>query len=466
VDRLKEQIAAGSIAGDEALRTLEQLEPQLAGLREKIEAQKALVSPVHVQTQTEEITFELGPEQRLIVTADDVRVVGWDEPRAKVVLEKTLLAAAAAPEEAEFAALRLVHRRAVATELVGRTPAEVEAEEQLFLSAKRDEPLSDEQFAARMELVQQIADSFAPFADYQGKEVDVVEVEGLTYEQGNRQVTVEVTSPGGDGTMGSDWRRHARVTVYVPKCQGVLLRGCLKGLAVEGVDAPLTVTDAGSLDRDYDGRFTIANIAGPLALYNVPIDEVKQVRGDVKIVATVEYANTGTTHEEGRRVAYIPSPRTCTIAGVGGDLSSWFSRVELAVSEISGTIDVQNEAGTTRLSVGNAPAAAPHRVVSESGQIELKVASDQLAALALMALTGDGSAETNADQGALNEINFTTGLVIDGSRRNWRGFMTPLSEEGRFTYFDRPGHVLAGSATQAGLTLISRSGRVSVLVDE
>jgi hypothetical protein len=464
VDRLKELLATGTIAGDQALRELEQLEPQLVALREKIDAQKALVSPVHVQTQTEELSFTLGPEQRLIVSADDLRVVGWDEPQVKVVLEKTLLAAAAEPEEAEFAALKLVHRQVVATELVGRTPAEIEAEEQVFLNEKRDVPLTAEQIAGRAEFVKQIADSYAPFRDYQGKEVDVVDIEGLTHEQGNRQVTVEITSPGGGGTMGSDWRRHARLTVYVPKCQGVLLRGCLKGLAIEGVEAPLTVTDAGSLDRDYDGRFTIENISGPLALYNVPLDELKQVRGDVTIVATVEYANTGTTHEGGRRVAYTPPPRECSIEAVEGDLSAWFSRVDLTAAEIGGKIDIRNETGTTQLRVANAQAAA-HRVVSESGRIELNVPSDQLAALALMALTSDGAADTNADQAALDEVSFTTGLTIDGSRRNWRGFMTPPPEEERFTWFERPAQVLAGRATQAGLTLISRSGRVGVQVE-
>lgn len=464
IERLKADVAAGNVPGDEALRQLGQLEPQLAQLVKEIEERKVLVTPLKTQSQTEELLFDLGAERRLIITADAVRVVGWDGPGVKCVLEKSLLATGDDPEEAEFAALKLVHRHGQASEMVGRTDAEVAADETKFLTEKRDVPLTDEQLANRRRLVDSIQASYAPFRDFQGREVDVVEIDGLTYEQGNRQVTVNIRSEGGGGAMGSDWRRSVKLTVFVPKCNGVLVRGCLSGLAIENVDAPLTLTDAGSRDRDYNAEFSVVGVKQPLAVFNVPLDRIENAAGDVTIVATVEYANTGTTHSDGKRVAYTPAPRGCVIAGVGGDLSAWFSRSNLHVSGVQGKIDVRNEAGDTVIDAQTLP-PMPHRVLSTSGRVELQTSGTLLSELSMIALTNDGRAETNADQATLDEVSFTSGLSTDGSRRNWRGFRTPPTDEAeRFTYFERPSRVLEGVETAPGLALISRSGAVAVVV--
>ena len=101
----------------------------------------------------ERAMFDLGPERRLIITADAIRVVGWDGPGVKCVLEKSLLAAGDELEAPEFAALKLVHRHGQASELVGRSDAEVAADETKFLAEKRDVPLSEEQLANRRRLV-------------------------------------------------------------------------------------------------------------------------------------------------------------------------------------------------------------------------------------------------------------------------------------------------------------------------
>ncbi len=264
--------------------------------------------------------------------------------------------------------------------------------------------------------------------------------------------------------MGSDWRRGAKLTVYVPKCEGVVVRGCLSGLAIENVDAPLTLTDAGSHDRDYNAESTVVGVKQPLAVYNVPLDRVENSASDVTIVSTVEYANTGTTHSDGKRVAYTPAPRACVIAGVSGDLSAWFSRANLHVSGVKGKLDVRNEAGDTVIDAQTLP-PMPHRVTSTSGRVELQTGAALLSELSMMALTNDGRAETNADQATLDEASFTSGLSTDGSRRNWRGFRTPPKDEAeRFTYFERPSRVLEGVETAPGITLISRSGAVAVVV--
>ena len=461
--QLKADLSGGRLPADDVLRELKELEPRLEELRKEIEARKVLVSPVKVQKQTEEISFNLGPEQRLIITADQVRVMAWDGPQVKCVLDKMLLSANDKPETEEFKAITVVHRHARASELVGQSDEERAAEEKAFLAEKREKPLSEQQLAAHRSFVESIHAGYAPFRTFQGKDVDTLTVEGLTYQQGNRQITVDIRSDDGQ-SQGSEWRRHVSLTVFVPKCQGVLLRGCLKGVAVEGIQAPLTLTDAGSLDRDYDSQVSIKNV-GPVAIYNVPLGQLEHVHGDVKIVATVEYANAGTTHESGERTFYIPVPRDCKIVDVEGNLSAWFSRVNLTLARINGLIDVRNEAGSTKLIINKQLGRLSHRVLSDSGRIEVRAKTTAIADLPVMAVTDDGTVKTNTDQSTYDAASFTTGNSADGSRRNWRGVRSHVNVHGPdLMYFERPARVLKSIETSPGLTLISRSGVVDLRV--
>ena len=462
--RLKADIAAGNIAGEAALKQLKQLEPEIESLRKEMQAKKVLVSPVKLQRQTEELTFELGPARMLIVTADHLRVIGWDEPKVKCVLEKTLLGTNDKPQTDEFKALHLTHRLGQAPDLVGKTDDVVAAEENEYRAAHKDIPES--QLAPRAQLVKEIQSSHAPYRSYQGQDVDTVGIEGLSGQEGNRQITVDIRSPGGEANMGSDWRRQAMLTVYVPRCQGVLLRGCLVGLNVEGVKAPLIITDDGSLDRDYNGGFQITKLNGPLALYNVPLDRLEQVEGDVKIMATVEYANTGTHYEDGKRTTIIPPPRECVIDEITGNLSAWFARVNLKVGRVSGVVDIKNETGDTSWTVTDVLADRPYRVVSDSGRIDVTIKKSVLDKFQVTALTTEGTVTTDAPQNVLEDTSFTTGDVIDGSRRDWRGVKSV--RQGRmanpFENFERPAKALRDDERPAGLDLISRVGTVNLTV--
>jgi hypothetical protein len=464
VGRLKADIAAGHIKGEAALAELKTLEPQLDALRKELQAKKVLVSPVKLQKQTEELLFDLGPERMLIVTADHLRVVGWDGPKVKCVLEKTLLAASDKPEPDEFKALKLTHRLGQAPELVGRTAEAIAQDEKKFAAEHAAKPLSEAQLAGRRQLVAEIQSSYDPFRAYQGKEVDVVEIEGLT---GGGQIAVEIQSPRGGGDFGIHWRRDAMLTVYVPRCQGLLLRGCLEGLDVEGVTAPLIITDSGSLGRpDYNGAFQIKKLEGSLTLFNVPLDRLEQVHGDVKIMATVEYVNTGSRYEAGQHTTIIPPPRECVIDQVTGNLSAWFSRVNLKLGAVSGTVDVKNEAGDTSFVTAAPLANRAHRLVSVSGQIEVRLKRSALASLPVMALTNNGTITTNTTREELERTNFTTGNPTDGSRRNWRGVKTPRKRDATNLLDDflRPAAALRGDERDAGLDIISQSGTVVLTV--
>jgi hypothetical protein len=206
----------------------------------------------------------------------------------------------------------------------------------------------------------------------------------------------------------------------------------------------------------------------PLRLFNVPLDRLEQVQGDVTIIATLEYANSGTRHADGLRFSYIEPPRECTISGIDGALSAWFARSTLKLDGVRGQIDVNNEAGDTTLTVAGQLPEVAHRVVSQSGRIEVHASPDALGALPVTALTNQGSVRTNAEQQTLDGTNFTTGNPSDGSGRNWRGFKTKR-DFNPATFMDearRPAAVLANEPRSAGFDLISRSGAVVLFIGQ
>lgn len=463
---LQAAVDGDRISGAEALGQLRELEPKLDALRKEIDAKKVLVSPVAVHTQTEESTFELGTERLLLITADRLRVVGWDKPQVKCLLEKSVFSVDGKANDDEFKAMRVVHRRQVASDLVGKTSAEYDAEEEAFLASEAGRQLTEAQRETRNRLVREIRGSHAPYREFQGKELDVLEIEGLTHQQGNRQVEIGIRSSGGGATLGSDWRRHAELTVYVPACRGVLLRGCLVGLDVEKLKAPLTATDSGSQDRDYDGSFQIKEVDGPVTLYNVPLDRLEHVHGNVTIMATVEYANTGVSHEGGMRICYTPPPRECVVSDVRGDFSAWFARASLKLDGVSGRIDVKNEAGDTWLTT-TVLADAAHRIISECGRIEVRATAEALRKLPVLAVTGQGSVRTNTGSDLLSETNFTAGNLVEGSRRNWRGLKTPREFDpvAFMSESHRPAAAMADKPRSAGLDLICRSGVIELRVE-
>src|SRR6185437_8684985 len=129
VRNLQAAVAADQISGADALAELHELEPKLEALRKEIDAKKVLVSPVKVRTQTEKSEFDLGPERLLVITADRVRVVGWDKPHVKCFLEKSVFGGSDTTDNEEFKAIRLVHRHALAPDLVGKTNADYAADE-------------------------------------------------------------------------------------------------------------------------------------------------------------------------------------------------------------------------------------------------------------------------------------------------------------------------------------------------
>jgi hypothetical protein len=404
----------------------------------------------------------------LVITGDNIVLQGWDGSQVKCVLEKSVLAADGRPVDEHLVGLKLIHKHGPAPEIVGRTDAEREAAEQKFLASPDGRKMTPGQRASRSSLLREIAEYYSAYREFQGREFDLLQIQGLTHEQGNRQVTVGVDSAGGDGNVGSHWQRHASLTVFVPRCRAVALRGCLVNLDVSGLNAALVVTSDGSDDRDYEGRFSIHGLHGSLTVHNAPIDRIDSVTGNVTIVSTTELANTGTKYEDDHRTSYTPPPRQFVCEEITGDFIAWFSRVDLKLSGIAGRIDVRNEFGDTTLASAQPLADQAHRLLSESGRIEVSVPRKQLERQPLSALTNCGTARTNVGREILDETNFTTSSAGDRSRRGWRGFKTPNQRDAFqiLAAVDRLDAVLTGAERTSGLDIVSRAGTVVVIIEK
>ena len=458
---LRNELDNGRITGVDAKRDLAKLQYQLSTLQKKIQEAKVLVSPLKVHKQSETLTFDLGPSRMLIVTGDDIQVEGWDESGVKCVLEKSIYAPDGVAVEDHLAGLKVEHALGIARDIVGRSKEEVDADETKFLNTDDGRKLNEQQRASRKAFVRQIADSYSEFAGFQGTPIDTIRIHGLTHDEGNRWALVKVTSPNGGGYSGGDWQRHARLIVYVPKCNALALRGCLKSLDLKGVQAAVVLSRTGSQNRDYDGTFKVKDVIGSLNVQNVPLDLVQDVRGPVNIIVTQELANTGATHNNGQRVLYSPPPRLLTIRDIDGGVSIRATRADLVLERIRGAIDVQNDFGSTMLKITEKLPAVAHRVISEAGGISIELPVDSMKELPLMAATNCGTLRTDVDQKILPDFNMSFPPDDGGTVADWRGLNSDQKRDS-FSNSDRIPLVLKGANRTAGLDIISRGGWIWV----
>jgi hypothetical protein len=469
---LKSEIDRGQTTGAAAVKELGELQTALAGLRAEIEAKKVLVPLAHIRTATQTVTFDLGPERRLFITAEDVHVVGWDQPQVKCELEKSVLSADENPADAELEAIKLVHRHSRDTQKVGRSLAETQADEEKFLASDDGKKLTPEAREQRRQLVEDIFLSWAHFADFQDKEIDLLEIEGLTHPQGNRQIRTEVSYDKGK-TNSAEWRRHARLTVFVPQANFVAITSGgvhnWSRIDIRDLKASLVLASHGTFRTASDEPFQVRSLEGSLRVKQVPLDLIDGVTGNVNIVATVDHSirvtswGTGTGAIVGTR--YPPLP--CVCKNVGGDLVGWFGRVDVQLEGIQGRIDVRNEFGDTKLTIAGPPSQAAHRIISESGRIELSLSRKEWGDFPLWAVTQAGTFRSSAPREFLEEFNVTT-KDDAGAQRAWvglrrgRGRAAPFDPTDFQNLATRLRLALAGDERVPGFDLISRGGAVVV----
>src|SRR5207247_1598340 len=81
----------------------------------------------------------------------------------------------------QLRSIKLIHHHGATANLVGQTPAARDADERRFLASPDGEKLSEQQRANRSALLRQIASRFEPYRAFQGKQIDTLDIEGLTH---------------------------------------------------------------------------------------------------------------------------------------------------------------------------------------------------------------------------------------------------------------------------------------------
>ncbi len=358
VRSLDTEINEGTISGEQAKREIEQLRVELAEVRKQIEQEKTFVPAAKVHTKSDTTTFELGVERRLLILATKVRIVGWDQPGVKCVLEKAVLTAGDEAVDQDFEQMQVLHEHRFAENEVGKTAEELDAEEVAHLESPEGQKLDAKQLEWRRKFVEQRKAWQNIYRPLQGRQIDVISVKGLAHDEGNRQITLEVGSPNGERSMSSQWQRHATLTVYVPACQVIALQGGLQGVDIESVDASVIVRGDG--DRDYNGQYSVKGLSGSLTVDRLPLQAIDGVKGDVDVTMTAYLGNSGTRHVDNTRTSYVFPPTQCSYKNIDGGFRGWFVRADLELANIGGTIDVVNEYGATKLAIAKTlPSAAP-----------------------------------------------------------------------------------------------------------
>ncbi len=462
LEALQDNIERGRVKVTDAQTDLAALKQRLEALRKEMDSKRVLVKGATVNEQTETTQIELGPERRLAITANHVHVIGWDEPRVKVELKKLVLSPDDKPVDDILRSMKIVHKRGRA-EFTGQTRAEWDAHNKEWL-AKYGEKLTE---AQRSERQAQFEKTHAVHRDYVDKEIDQLTVEGLDYGS-NKVIMASVMSEGGDGQYGSMRQRYGELTVYVPKCASVCIRGARRGLLVEKLQAALTILDEDSTDSDARGQFAVRGLTGNLLSLNFPLQSVADVTGHVTVTATQEFGfeRGGTSHADNIRQITTAKPIAVQIHNVTDGLDAQFGRVQLDLADIQGTVNVSNDFGDTRLVASKPFSAVAHRLVTQSGRIEVELSPAAWKSLPVLAITNHGGLRTNLSREEFDDFRLEGTDEHDGTRRTWPGLRTVVKDEDRFAVFavlGRMRQVIENTERSAGLDLFSRSGSVEVL---
>lgn len=453
---------------------LKNLQARLEWLQKEIEKKKTFISLGKVHKQTETVTFDLGPERLLVVTAKNVRVEGWDGPQVKCVLEKQVIVPdkdEGAKADEQLHSIRLVHKHGAAPETVGKTSAQREAEEKEYLAGPEASRLTEQERSLHRLVRTRKGDRYRAF---QGKNVDTVAIEGLGWDEGNSMIDMEIS--GSNYTCwAQEQRRHASLTVFVPRCEAVALRDCEKGLIVEGVHGNLLVDGDRVVGPQWNTAFQIHDLHGSLTMFDLWINSLSlsAIHGSVCFPPCLTDENTWQTpsapYETGNReVGQWMAPRSkslITCQDVGGDFTASFVWADLHVERVAGKIDVKNDFGDTTLIAETALAKTRHRVVSDSGRIEARLTANGLGSLPIRALSICGGVRADAPLAVVTSQE-ATWPAADGTAYTWRGMISPVSD--RIGDKDAVARckavraVVQGEDASPGLALLSRAGTIRI----
>ena len=463
---LQWRMDSGGLKANEAREEVARIKKELEQLRERIDASRVHIQGAQVSEQTETLEVELGAEKRVAITANQVRVIGWHEKHVKIELKKIVLTNDTSDDpEDHLKAMQIEHKHGRA-EFAGRTDKEWEESESAYLK-KDGSQLTDEQRVSRKAFVDSIRQSFIAHQEYVGKEIDQISVAGLDY-QSNPLLTKKVSSEGGEGQWGSCRQRYAELTVYVPMCKSVTVRGARRGLQVEKVHADLIIVDEDSTDSDARGKFEVQGLHGNLLCRNFPLSLIQEVHGNVDIDSQLEFGieGAGTVHQNDMRNLTPARPFEVKVHEVDGSVRLRFGRVKLDLREIQETIDCENLYGDIAL-IATAPfPASPHRIVSRSGRIDVNLSPAAWESIPVLAVTNYGGLHTNIEQHVFAEFQMQHRSHGNGPNCNWTGFRKTKKDDGPMAVFeltDRFPAILNGTDRSPGLDILTSNGHIAII---
>ncbi len=465
VRSLETELREGRIDGAQASAEVKALQAELAAVREKIEREKTFVPAGKVHTQSDSMTFTLGEGRAILILATKVRIVGWEQPHVMCTLEKTVLTAGDEDASEHLEKIQVIHEHRLAEDLVGKTPEQLRAEHKEFMASPEWQKLNPGQRAWRQRFLDERIASQLIYAPLQGKPIDVISLKGFSHQEGNRQITLKVQSPNGEGSQSSVWQRHADLTLYVPKCEAIAVKGGLRGIDVEGVESALILR--GDDDRDYQARFVIKNLRGTLTAEGIPLQSIETLHGDADIRMTAYLGNSGTRRADGTRTSYVFVPEKFVYKDIAGKFRGRFVRSDIELSEVDGQIDVENEYGQTRLTVNKPLLEVPHRIVANGGDITLHANDRGYGRLPVFALTECGTVRMGSPDQTFEDVHWNLSMDTPPERRSWMGFVrvpAGATHARFFEHFERIEKAVDGEERPAGLDLISRGGSVQVLL--
>lgn len=463
LDQIKTKLEEGSISGRDAVAETEKLRKSLTEIREKLEKSKVLVSAARVHRVEEALTFDPSPEKLLVITADRVKVVGTDDAKVTVKLEKIFLNADGKPAEKDLAKIELLHKRGIDPDVVGKTKAERDADEEKFRAQQKGKPVNEAAMKFRQEINDSIVKRYLPYESFQGKSFDHLSLHGLTFQEGNRQISIDLFNHGNSGgTYSSVWQRHASMTVFVPKGLLVAVRGARRGLEIRDLEGSVVVTAEGSHDRDYEATFTIQGVKGNVNVVNFPIHQLENIRGDVTVEAPADFANSGTTHSNGERFFHYFKPNDCTVREVTGRLKMRVGRLGLKLEKLHGGCDVRNLHGDTTVIIADRLPEKLYRFQSVSGSVRVDVEASSFATVPVVFGTNYGTLLTNTRQDQFKDFSYSIG----SESRNWHGFRysPPEMPKNPLEIFETSDWLSGKANPASGLITVTEAGSINFRV--
>jgi hypothetical protein len=441
---LRVEIREGKIDSAKARAQISALQGELKTLMASIEATKVYVAAATVASKQETTKIPFGADELVLIEAENVEIVGGAGSEIECVLEKTVLQKDGAAVDADFAAIGLVNREATGDEFFGYYKAMANA-------TSPEQKAQWERF---------------PFKAFVGAKCRYITITGLSGQEGNESISIDVGQGQGESMSMSQWRRNAKVTLRIPTCRAVGVRGGLGRFRVDGLKAPLAIQGEGN--RDYSATYEVTNLDGSLTAEDIAIHTIDRVRGNVSVFATAYHENRSDGHGPDGELVRSNAPASSIYREIDGSLTAAFCRAELTIGRVLGRIDVSNPFGNTTWRL-ESPIAADqdHRIASESGAIELLLDEKALGDLKLSLFTECGRIHL-AEGTPRFEHSMFTSAEGDVVRRSWDSLSYSKASERSgastdpFERFRRPFDVMHGRPRKPGVDVISRAGVISV----